>query len=63
MINQDFFELSCFRADGRRFNEMRQSLIQVGIDTSADGSCLLKQGLTEVLCIIRGPYSVDINII
>lgn len=27
----------------------------VGVDVNSDGSCRLKQGLTEVLCLVSGP--------
>ena len=31
---------------------------KIGIDPSADGSVFIKNGLTEVICIINGPIEV-----
>lgn len=56
MINVDFSPLAEYRADGRKRDELRNSSVELGIDAHADGSCLLKQGLTEVLCLVNGPY-------
>ena len=56
MINVDFSDLSLYRIDGRKNHELRQTLINIGFDSSVDGSCLFRQGLTEVLCLVRGPY-------
>ncbi len=56
MINVDFTDLSQYRSDGRKNNQLRETIIQLGVDPNADGSCLFKQGLTEVLCIVNGPY-------
>lgn len=56
MINSDFASLSSYRSDGRRQDELRASSIQLGVDAQADGSCHFKQGLTEVLCLVNGPY-------
>lgn len=56
MINVDFSDLSEFRVDGRKNDELRETAINIGFDSSVDGSCLLRQGLTEVLCLVRGPY-------
>lgn len=56
MINSDFSTLSQYRADGRKSNEIRETSIELGVDPNYDGSCLYKQGLTQVLCLIKGPY-------
>ena len=56
MINVDFTDLADYRIDGRKNQELRQTFVNVGFDSSVDGSCLLRQGLTEVLCLVRGPY-------
>lgn len=61
MINVDFSGLSEYRSDGRKRQELRQTSIQLGIDAHADGSCLFKQGLTEVLCLVNGPYQRPSN--
>lgn len=61
MINGDFVELSRYRSDGRKHNEMRRTEIKLGVDATADGSCLLQQGLTEVLCLVYGPYQKQNN--
>jgi ribonuclease PH len=46
MINVDFSGLSEYRSDGRKREELRNTSVELGIDAHADGSCLLKQGLT-----------------
>jgi ribonuclease PH len=56
MINPDFSTLSIFRIDGRKTDELRSTKIELGVNPSYDGSCLLRHGLTQVLCLIRGPY-------
>lgn len=40
---------------------MRATSVELGIDAHADGSCRLKQGLTEVLCLVNGPYQRPSN--
>ena len=60
-MNNDFSTLSEYRSDGRKANELRETNIQLGIDPNYDGSCLYKQGLTQVLCLIRGPYQRPSN--
>lgn len=56
MINVDFADLCEYRVDGRKNHELRETVINVGFDSSVDGSCLFRQGLTEVLCLVKGPY-------
>lgn len=56
MINVDFEGLRQYRSDGRKNNELRNTSIQLGVDAHADGSCRFQQGLTEVLCLVHGPY-------
>lgn len=56
MINVDFSDLSEYRSDGRKNSELRETSILLGFDPSVDGSCLIQQGLTEVICLIKGPY-------
>ncbi len=40
---------------------MRGTELQLAVHATADGSCLLRQGLTEVLCLINGPYQRPSN--
>jgi ribonuclease PH len=61
MINVDFSTLSSYRSDGRKSQELRYTSIELGVDAHADGSCLLRQGLTEVLCLVNGPYQRPSN--
>ncbi|CAD6565922.1 MAG: hypothetical protein CYPHOPRED_000096 [Cyphobasidiales sp. Tagirdzhanova-0007] len=42
-----------YRPDGRRPNEFREPILNVGSITSADGSALVKTGQTTILCGIR----------
>ena len=46
MINVDFSDLASFRVDGRKSHELRETQIHIGFDSSVDGSCLFRQGLT-----------------
>lgn len=46
------------RNDGRSLNQLRNIKIKTGIDHTVDGSCIYNQGLTEVICFIRGPRAV-----
>lgn len=61
MINPDFNSLASYRSDGRKSDEMRGTHLELAVHATADGSCLLKQGLTEVLCLINGPYQRPSN--
>lgn len=56
MINGDFSTLAALRSDGRKSNELRDCKIELGVDEKSDGSCLYSEGLTQVLCVVRGPY-------
>ena len=56
MINSDFNSLGEYRSDGRKNGELRKLEVQTGVDVASDGSCRLRQGLTEVLCLVNGPY-------
>lgn len=38
------------RPSGRKLNEMRKVLIEIGVVKHAEGSCLIKMGDTHVLC-------------
>lgn len=46
------------RADGRREQQFRNLHFQMGVDHTVDGSCLYKQGLTEVIALVEGPRAV-----
>lgn len=61
MINSEIGDLTGYRLDGRKYNELRGTVIQLGQEKGASGSCYLKQGLTEVLCIVNGPIEVHNN--
>lgn len=61
MINSDFNSLALYRSDGRKNDEMRNTQVELSVHATADGSCLLKQGLTEVLCLVNGPYQRPSN--
>lgn len=61
MINVDFSTLNTYRSDGRKNEELRYTKIELGVDAHADGSCLLNQGLTSVLCLVNGPYQRPSN--
>ncbi|CAD8134966.1 unnamed protein product [Paramecium octaurelia] len=47
--------MSLKRQDGRKLQQMRNIEFKLAIDLSVDGSCLYKQGLTEVICLVQGP--------
>ncbi len=59
MINKDFQVLEDFRSDARKPSEIRKLTFKQGIDSSVDGSSYIKQGLTEIICLIKGPYPVS----
>jgi ribonuclease PH len=61
MINVDFNDLNEYRSDGRKHSELRNTHIELGVDAHADGSCLYRQGLTEVLCLVNGPFQRPTN--
>ena len=56
MINSDFNSLENYRSDGRKALELRNTDLEISVNIQADGSCHLKQGMTEVLCLVNGPY-------
>lgn len=58
MINIELADLAGFRLDGRKDNELRSTSIELGVERGASGSCYMKQGMTEVLCIVNGPIEV-----
>ena len=43
------------RLDGRKFNEMRPTKIEVGILANADGSAYIEQGKNKILAAVYGP--------
>ncbi|KAJ4896349.1 3'-5'-exoribonuclease family protein [Raphanus sativus] len=47
------------RLDGRRFNEMRQIVAQVGVVSRADGSAIFEMGNTEVIAVVYGPREIQ----
>ncbi|KAL4435126.1 hypothetical protein ABPG74_003619 [Tetrahymena malaccensis] len=56
-MNQDFLVLQEFREDGRKKNELRKVECILGFDQTVEGSCKLIQGLTEIVCLIKGPHN------
>lgn len=58
MINKDFQILEEYRSDARKSGEIRKITMKQGIDNSVDGSSYFKQGLNEIICLIKGPYPV-----
>jgi hypothetical protein len=46
------------RLDGRRFNEMRQIVAEVGVVSKADGSAVFEMGNTKVIAAVYGPREV-----
>jgi len=46
------------RIDGRKFNELRPTMIQVGILGNADGSAYIEQGKNKILAAVYGPHEV-----
>jgi ribonuclease PH len=58
MINIEVADLAGFRLDGRKNDELRNTSIELGVERGASGSCYMKQGMTEVLCIVNGPIEV-----
>lgn len=59
MLQQDFANLKGYRIDGRSSDDLRNLTCRVGLDNSADGSSYLQQGLTEVFCLVKGPFPVS----
>ncbi|UCE96366.1 MAG: exosome complex exonuclease Rrp41 [Candidatus Bathyarchaeota archaeon] len=46
------------RIDGRKYNELRQTKIEVGILSNADGSAYIEQGKNKILSAVYGPHEV-----
>ncbi|MCW3985931.1 MAG: exosome complex exonuclease Rrp41 [Candidatus Bathyarchaeota archaeon] len=46
------------RIDGRKFNELRPTTIQIGILSNADGSAYIEQGKNKILTAVYGPHEV-----
>jgi len=46
------------RIDGRKFNELRPTKIQVGVLGNADGSAYIEQGKNKILAAVYGPHEV-----
>src|SRR3990170_2178019 len=46
------------RLDGRKFNEIRPTKIEVGILANADGSAYIEQGKNKILAAVYGPREV-----
>lgn len=78
MIYSDFYNLSQFRQDGRKHNQLRSLVVKTGLSGSTpnptneethlgthlervqggyQGSSYVKMGLTEVVCLVKGPMS------
>ncbi|XP_010413376.1 PREDICTED: exosome complex component RRP41 homolog [Camelina sativa] len=47
------------RLDGRRFNEMRQIVAEVGVVSKADGSAVFEMGNTKVIAAVYGPREIQ----
>jgi exosome complex component RRP41 len=46
------------RIDGRKFNELRTTKIEVGVLSNADGSAYIEQGKNKILAAMYGPHEV-----
>jgi exosome complex component RRP41 len=46
------------RIDGRKFNELRPTKIEIGILSNADGSAYIEQGKNKILAAVYGPHEV-----
>jgi len=46
------------RIDGRKFNELRPTKIEVGVLSNADGSAYIEQGKNKILAAVYGPHEV-----
>ncbi len=46
------------RVDGRKFNELRTTKIEVGVLSNADGSAYIEQGKNKILAAMYGPHEV-----
>ena len=46
------------RTDGRKFNELRPTKIEIGILGNADGSAYIEQGKNKILAAVYGPHEV-----
>ncbi len=46
------------RADGRKFDELRPIIAQVGVIPSADGSAMYQSGKTRAIAVVRGPRTL-----
>jgi exosome complex component RRP41 len=46
------------RLDGRKFNELKTTKLEVGILNNADGSAYIEQGKNKILAAIYGPHEV-----
>lgn len=46
------------RIDGRKFNELRSTKMEVGVLDNADGSAYLEQGKNKILAAVYGPREV-----
>lgn len=51
--------LKGLRIDGRRPNELRRVLCQLGSVPQADGSASIEQGLTKVIASVYGPREAE----
>ena len=46
------------RADGRKFDEIREIKAKVGVVPSADGSAMFETGRTRAIAVVRGPRTL-----
>jgi len=46
------------RLDGRKFDELRPIKIKAGVIPNADGSSMIEQGETKIVCAVYGPREV-----
>jgi exosome complex component RRP41 len=46
------------RIDGRKFDELRPTKIEIGVLSNADGSAYIEQGKNKILAAVYGPHEV-----
>ncbi|CAN6675176.1 exosome complex component Ski6p [Trichomonascus vanleenenianus] len=59
MSRYEIYSPEGLRIDGRRWNELRHFNCRVNTHPSADGSSYVEQGLSKVVCIVKGPHEPD----
>lgn len=60
MVVPELYSPEGIRVDGRRWNELRRFQCQTNTHPdAADGSSYVRQGNTEVICLVRGPMDTS----